>query len=260
MKDDRSIVQQFITWRKPLFQAEQFEKASFSERFLIFHRSWAGIGYGTPLLIISFYIVKMWLYLWAWSLFCRKPLSNLREWAFDRDAFTRILLWSISFENFGLGCASGPLAGKFAPPFTSIQHWLRVGSYRTSSFVNHPNKLFNTLFGGNKRSIIDVLAVIAMHFFIYRALLKPSSILPQDILPVIIIIGLEGLRDRAFFLSTREEHYWAMLIGLLAPEAAGIAAIKIVSAAIWFYAGLSKVNPHFAYAIMTMISNHPFVP
>lgn len=260
MKDDRSVAQQFLTWRKPIFKAEEWEKASFSEKILIFHKSWAAIGYGTPLIIISFYILKMWLYLWVWSIFCRKSLANVSEWAFDRDAFTKILLWSISFENIGLGCSSGPLSGKFSPPFTSIQHWLRVGSYRTSYFVDHPNTVLRTLFGGNRRSIIDVLAVIALHFFIYRALLKSTPILSQDIIPVIIVIALEGLRDRAFFLSTREEHYWAMLIGLLAPQAAGIGAIKIVSAGIWFYAGLSKVNPHFAYAIMTMIANHPFVP
>ena len=75
----------------------------------------------------------------------------------------------------GLGCASGPLTGRFTLPFTVLPHFLWPGSIKLpyrADFWNDRSALLP--FVGNKRTILDVCAFIALAYAMGRALVAPT--------------------------------------------------------------------------------------
>ena len=84
----------------------------------------------------------------------------------------------------------------------------------------------------------------------------------HDIFHLAILLVVLGLLDKTLFLAARGEHYWTTLvIFFLAGDAlteAFVPGAKAVHDALWFWAGVSKLNHHFPSVVGVMTSNNPF--
>ena len=73
----------------------------------------------------------------------------------------------MAFENLGLGCGSGPLTGRYKPPFGGALYFCRPGTTKVPFIKGLP------LFGGYRRTLLDVALYIAHIGFLIRALVAP---------------------------------------------------------------------------------------
>jgi hypothetical protein len=155
------------------------------------------------------------------------------------------------FEGLGLGCGSGPLTGRYFPPLGGLLYFLRPGTTKRAFFEGLP------IIGGHCRTWLDVALYLANQVVLVRALIAPS-IEPQHLIPIAILVPLLGLTDKTLFLAARAEHYYTTLLCFLfAPN--WIAGAKAVQLALWFWAGVSKLNHHFPAVVCVMMSNGPLV-
>jgi len=99
---------------------------------------------------------------------------------------------------------SGPLGGRMLPPHTSFIHYLWPGSVKLAPFPNLP------LFGGYRRSWLDVVLYAALLFSLARTLVLPE-LYTEDFLPIILLLPLCALGDKTIPLAARVEHHFAML-------------------------------------------------
>jgi hypothetical protein len=245
----------FIAPTKPPYDPVEWLKLPFDERSRLVCESWALQGYGTPVSAFLFYALKIALYVGGFVAWCSTSpsLHGLLE---HRDvllaplAFQKAILWSMLFEILGLGCGSGPLTGRYFPPFGAFLHFLRPGTTKMPLFPNAP------LVGGHRRSVIDVVLYAAILGFTVRALGAPT-IDADLLLPIAILVPLAGLFDKTIFLAARGEHFWTTIVAFtFAPQ--WIAGAMAVQLALWFWAGVSKLNHHFPTVVCVMTSNGPF--
>jgi hypothetical protein len=75
-------------------------------------------------------------------------------------------------------------------------------------------------------------------------------------LAVLLLFVPLGLSDRTTVLAARGEHYLTMLL-VFAFAGSWIAGAKAVQLALWFWAGMSKLNHHFPTVVGVMTSNGP---
>src|SRR5205807_1066323 len=73
-------------------------------------------------------------------------LHDIGSWWLRAEAFQKAILWSALFEVIGLGCGSGPLTGRYFPPFGGALYFLRPGTTKLPFFEDTP------LIGGRLRS------------------------------------------------------------------------------------------------------------
>jgi hypothetical protein len=238
----------------PPYDPLDWVRRPFAERGRMVCQAWALQGYGTPLGVYFFYALKLALYVGAWLGFCAlSPAlggpSTIARWWLSPLAFQKAILWSMLFEGLGLGCGSGPLTGRYLPPFGGLLHFLRPGTTKLPPFSGLP------LLGGHRRSWLDVGLYLALVALSLRALLAPS-IDASMLVPLAILVPLIGLGDRTIFLALRAEHYWVTILCFVL---AGnwIAGAKAVQLALWFWAGFSKLNHHFPAVVGVMTSNSP---
>jgi hypothetical protein len=217
-------------------------------------QSWALQGYGTPSPIYIVYILKIVFYVWAWSLFCSftpglGELGSFGSWYYEPIAFQKAVLWSMAFEGLGLGCGSGPLTGRYNPPFGGALYFCRPGTLKMPLFPGLP------IFGGPKRTVFDAALYVAHIAFLFRALIAPELSI-ELFIPTIILLPLLGLTDKTIFLASRAEHYYTALVCFMF---AGdwLAGSKLVWVAIWMWAATSKLNHHFPSVVAVMQSNSP---
>jgi hypothetical protein len=235
-----------LEWaRKPLF-----------ERGRMVCAAWAVQGYGAPTSALLFYSLKVFLYIGAWSAFCSTSpglggLGRLGEWWLSPVAFQKAVLWSALFEGLGLGCGSGPLTGRYFPPFGGALYFLRPGTTKLSLAPKLP------LFGGTRRTLFDVALYAALCAALLRALLAPA-IGPAYLWPIALLVPLLAVCDKTTFLALRGEHYWTTAVVFLFASD-WIAGAKAVQLALWFFAGFSKLNHHFAPVVCVMTSNSPLL-
>ena len=86
-------------------------------------------------------------------------------------------------------------------------------------------------------------------------------VLPVLFVPVIVLLVLNGLRDKIIFLAARGEQYLpALVFFTVLPFVDMIIALKLLIVAIWMGAGFSKLGRHFADVVPPMVSNSPAVP
>src|SRR5207237_7240597 len=106
---------------------------------------------------------------------------------------------------------------------------------------------------------LDVVLYATGVASLVRALVSPE-IGPALALPVVALVAVLGVIDKTIFLAARAEHYWTTaMVFALAPSPAGwIPGAKAVQAALWFWAGVSKLNHHFPAVVCVMTSNSPF--
>ena len=78
----------------------------------------------------------------------------------------------------------------------------------------------------------------------------------EQLVPVVVLLPLCALADKTIVLAARVEHHFAMIVCFLLAEN-WIAGCKAVQLAIWFWAGVSKLNHHFPAVVCVMTSNAP---
>ncbi|MFI5301699.1 MAG: DUF3556 domain-containing protein, partial [Polyangiales bacterium] len=165
-------------------------------------------------------------------------------------AFEKAIVWSMLFEILGLGCGSGPLTGRYFPPIGGFLYFLRVGTTKHALFPRAP------LIGGRTRSILDVAVYLAIIVAALRLLAAPLPT-TRDLVPLLVLVPLAGVLDTTLFLAARAEHFWVTIVALVFAREP-IAAAKAIMLALWFWAGVSKLNHHFPTVVCVMTSNSPF--
>jgi hypothetical protein len=238
----------------PPYDPLDWVKRPFAERARMVCEAWALQGYGTPLAIYALHAVKLALYAGAWVLFCGTTpglggLSSIGDWWLHPIAFQKAILWSMLFEGLGLGCGSGPLTGRYVPPVGGFLYFLRPNTTKLPIFPGLP------VFGGPRRTWLDVALYAALVIAIVRALCAPA--IGRDmLLPIVFLLPVMSLSDRTLFLAFRGEHYWTTSV-VFAFAGNWIAGAKSVQLALWFWAGVSKLNHHFPAVVCVMTSNSP---
>jgi hypothetical protein len=236
------------------FDRRELLAKPFAERNKMLCGAWALQGYGTPTAAYVFYVLKLGLYVGAWLFFCGFTpglggLSNIEQWWLHPIAFQKAILWSMLFEGLGLGCGSGPLTGRYAPPVGGFLYFLRPKTTKLPLFPRMP------LLGGELRTWLDVALYAALCVALIVAL--TSAAIDQRLLWLIaLLVPVLGLCDRTIFLACRAEHYWTTIVCFVL---AGnwFAGAKAVQVALWFWAGFSKLNHHFPMVVCVMASNSP---
>ena len=243
-----------LTPTPPPYDALVWEKLPFAERTRQVCQTWALQGYGAPPAVLVVYLLKIALFIAAWAGFCSLSpslggLSSIATWWSQPLAFQKAILWAMAFESLGLGCGSGPLTGRYLPPVGGFLHFLRPGTTKRPLFEGLP------VLGGFRRTWLDV-ALYALHLGLLGRALVASELSFEHLWPIALLVPVLGLADRTLFLAARAEHYWTMtLCFAFAPE--WMAGAKCVQLALWFWAGVSKLNPHFPAVVCVMLSNSP---
>jgi hypothetical protein len=216
--------------------------------------AWAMQGYGTPPGVFAAYLLKIAMYVGGWVAFCATSPSlggpgSLATWWLRPVAFQKAIVWSLLFEVLGLGCGSGPLTGRYFPPLGGFLYFLRPGTTKLPLLEGVP------LLGGRTRSVLDVALYLGLVVVTIAALLAPAPTF-QHFAPIVVLVPLLGVLDRTVFLAARAEHYWVTIV-CFAFAGNWIAGAKAVQLALWFWAGVSKLNHHFPTVVCVMTSNGP---
>src|SRR5688572_2673379 len=117
----------------PPYDALEWDQKPLPEKARMTCEAWALQGYGSPPAVFVFYALKIALYIGAWAFFCSFTpgmggLADIQSWWLAPEAFHKAIVWSLLFEVLGLGCGSGPLTGRYAPPFGGFLYFLRPGT------------------------------------------------------------------------------------------------------------------------------------
>jgi hypothetical protein len=245
----------------PPYDPLVWAKKPFSEKSRMVCNAWAMQGYGTPLAVYAVYALKVAAYVGGFIFFCggfsggfTRGLANVGTWWLTPWAFQKAILWSMLFEILGFGCGSGPLTGRYVPPVGGFLYFLRPGTTKLPLFEG-------TRFAfGFRRTWIDVGLYAATIGLLASALVsdRPPAI---TLIGIALVLPILGMLDKTLFLCARGEHYWttvavfALTAG--AADAAFVPGAKLVQAALWFWAGVSKLNHHFPSVVGVMTSNSP---
>jgi len=243
----------FLTPTPPPYDPVAWSTSPLPERGRQVCAAWAMQGYGTPAGAYALYAIKIAFYVGAWIAWCSCTpglggLATIGDWWLHPIAFEKAILWSMLFEGLGLGCGSGPLTGRYFPPIGGCLYFLRPG---TTKLAVHPAL-------GLQRTWLDVALYAAIVVGLVVAL---ASAVPAHrlIVGLAVAVPVLGLLDRTTFLAFRSEHYWTTLV-CFAVAGDWIAGAKSVQLALWFWAGFSKLNYHFASVVCVMTSNGPLTP
>jgi hypothetical protein len=238
----------------PPYDPIEWSTKPLTERARMVCQAWALQGYGTPLAVYVLYALKLLGYAGGWLFFCGfspglGSAATLADWWLSPLAFQKAILWSMLFEGLGLGCGSGPLTGRYFPPIGGVLYFARPGTTKLPLVPGLP------LLGGTRRGWLDVALYLALVAALLRALLAPA-LAPALLLPIALLLPLMSLGDKTLFLVFRGEHYWTtVMCFVLAGD--WIAGAKAVQLALWFWAGVSKLNHHFPAVVCVMTSNSP---
>jgi len=241
---------------RPPYAPLEWVKKPLAERARMACEAWAAQGYGAPPGIYAVYVLKAALYVLGWALFCRTSpalggLRSIASWWLEPIAFEKAIVWSMLFEVLGLGCGSGPLTARYFPPVGGFLYFLRPGTTKLPFFPGVP------IIGGRTRSVLDAVLYLALLAASVRALLAPTLGM-SELAPLVVLVPLLGILDKTIFLAARSEHYWVTIV-VLAFSTPWIAGAKAVALALWFWAGVSKLNHHFPTVTCVMTSNAPLV-
>lgn len=246
----------------PGFDLDDWAARPERERVRMMCASWAVQGFGAPPVAYLFYVLKLALYVWLWTVFVgRVPgvegFGDLTQWWAEPVAFQKAILWTMLFEVLGFGCGSGPLTGRYVPPVVAFTHFLRPGTIRLPAFPRHVPGT-----AGHRRGLVDVALYAALVALAVRALWSPTLLGAGDLVPIVVLLPLLGLRDKTVFLAARSEHYWTTLVVFLlagSDVTVLLAGAMVVHLAIWWGAATSKLNHHFPSVVTIMVSNAPLL-
>ncbi|WP_101952537.1 DUF3556 domain-containing protein [Mycobacterium sp. 3519A] len=261
----------FLKQDAPVVDYEEWSKGTRAEKIVPMARHWAEVGFGTPVVLHLFYVVKILLYILVGWLFALATdgidgFTNVGQWYAEPIVFEKVGLYTMLFEVVGLGCGFGPLNNRFFPPMGSILYWLRPNTIRLPPW---PTRV--PLTKGTTRTPLDALLYAALLVVLVIALCSDGTgpmpalgtavgVLPMwQIWTILGLLAVLGLRDKVIFLAARGEVYASFTVAFLF---AGygvdmIIAAKLVCLTIWLGAATSKLNKHFPFVISTMMSNNP---
>ncbi|OBI73019.1 DUF3556 domain-containing protein [Mycobacterium sp. E740] len=259
----------FLKQDAPVVDFEQWNKGTRAEKIVPMARHWAEVGFGTPVVLHLFYVVKILLYiLGAWLVALTTTgvdgFTNVAAWYNEPIVFEKVVLYTMLFEVVGLGCGFGPLNNRFFPPMGSILYWLRPKTIRLPPW---PTRV--PLTRGDTRTPFDALLYAALLILLVVALSSDGTgpipalgttvgVLPVwQIAAILGVLAVLGLRDKVIFLAARGEVYASLAACFLFAGADIIIAAKLVCLVIWLGAATSKLNKHFPFVISTMMSNNP---
>src|ERR1700722_9645671 len=254
----------------PVVDFAEWSKGTRAEKLRPMARHWAEVGFGTPVALHLFYVVKIVLYILGGWLFVLTTKGidgflNVGAWWSEPIVFQKVVLYTMLFEVIGLGCGFGPLNNRFFPPMGSILYWLRPGTIRLPPW---PSRIPFTK--GDNRTPFDALLYGALLVLLVIAIFSdgtgpmPALATTVGVLPawqiwaVLGVLAVLGLRDKVIFLAARGEVYASFTVAFLF---AGygvdlILGAKLVCLVIWLGAATSKLNKHFPFVISTMMSNN----
>lgn len=241
----------------PPYDPLEWARKPFPEKARMVCDAWTKQGYGSPLGVYLVYALKVAFYIGMWVYFCgfspgMGGLRDIESWWLRPEAFQKAILWSMLFESLGLGCGSGPLTGRYVPPVGGALYFLRPGTTKLPVFEGAP------IIGRPRRSWLDMVAYAGHIGLLMAALVSPRP--SQSILAgIAVLVPVLGILDKTLFLAARGEHYWTTVTVFVLAEN-WIPGAKGVQAALWFWAGFSKLNHHFPAVIGVMTSNCPFLP
>ncbi len=255
----QSLIQYLRRFATPMplpYSLTEAQAWPFQKRVQHACQAWALQGYGTPALLLVYYVLKNVIALTAWFFFAgfSTQLSDTSAWSawyLNTEALGKGILVAMLYESLGLGCGSGPLTGRFLPFITAPLHFFRPGTIRLPTFSQAP------LARGDKRTWFDVLLYTAYLLSLLWALIAKELSLVL-LLPILIILLMLGWRDKTVFLNARPEHYWLALACLCFPSSS-LGGLQWLWLGIWFWAATSKLNAHFPSVIAVMISNSAVV-
>jgi hypothetical protein len=261
----------FLKQEVPVLDFESWSKGTRSEKIRPMAEHWAEVGFGTPVALHLFYVLKILAYVAVAALFALATagidgLGNIGQWWTEPIVFQKVVLYTMLFEVIGLGCGFGPLNNRFFPPTGSALYWLRPNTIRLPPW---PNRV--PLTRGDNREPVDILLYGALLVMLVVALLSdgtgPDSALGTEVglLPawqswtILALLAAIGLRDKVIFLAARGEVYAPFVVAFLFGGLDAIVAAKLVCLVIWIGAATSKLTRHFPFVISTMMSNSPVV-
>lgn len=261
----------FLKQEVPVVDFAQWSRGTRAEKIRPMAKHWAEVGFGTPVALHLFYVVKILLYILLAALFALATkgidgLGNVGSWWTEPIVFQKVVLYTILFEVIGLGCGFGPLNNRFFPPMGSILYWLRPDTIRLPPW---PQRV--PLTRGDNRTPVDVVLYGALLVVLLVALLSdgtgPDPALGTEVglLPawqsvtVLVLLAVLGLRDKTIFLAARGEVYAPFVAAFLFGGLNVIIAAKLACVVIWMGAATSKLNKHFPFVISTMMSNSPVI-
>ncbi|WP_078325868.1 DUF3556 domain-containing protein [Mycobacteroides salmoniphilum] len=249
----------FLKPTLPVVDVAEWSKGTRAEKIRPMARHWAEVGFGTPVALHLFYVLKIGLYILGGWLSAMATTNGIDEWT-DFSApivFQKVVLYTMLFEVIGLGCGFGPLNNRFFPPLGSILYWLRPNTIRLPPWPRIP------LTKGSARTPIDIAVYAALLVILLVALFSQpaaTGLLPTWLVATVLgLLAIAGLRDKVIFLAARGEVYGALTMTFLLAGADMIVAAKLIFVVIWMGAATSKLNHHFPFVISTMMSNNPLI-
>lgn len=248
----------FLKPTLPVVDVAEWSKGTRAEKIRPMARHWAEVGFGTPVALHLFYVLKIGLYILGGWLFAVVSTDGLGLTEYSAPiVFQKVVLYTMLFEVIGLGCGFGPLNNRFFPPLGSILYWLRPNTIRLPPWPRIP------LTKGSGRTPVDIAlyaAFLAMVLFALLSQPAATGLLPTWQMATILgLLAITGLRDKVIFLAARGEVYGALTVTFLFTGADMIVAAKLIFLVIWIGAATSKLNHHFPFVISTMMSNNPLI-
>jgi hypothetical protein len=262
---------------RPAVDPAEFLTKPLMQRMQILVHTWAETGFGAPRFVHTIYIAKLLLLYALGGVIVATWTSDLpafwhvAQWWDQPIVYQKAILWTVLLEAIGVAGSWGPLAGKTKPMTGGILFWARPGTIRLRPWRRIP------LTSGDRRSWVDVGLYVLLLASVTLALVLPgvhseslSKVLPDNtsglvnpavVIPVVVLLVLNGLRDKTIFLAARGEQYLpALIFFTVLPFVDMIIALKLLIVAVWVCAGASKFGRHFSNVIPPMVSNSPSVP
>ncbi|HOW93680.1 MAG TPA: DUF3556 domain-containing protein, partial [Mycolicibacterium fallax] len=154
----------------PVVDFETWSAGSWADKVRPMARHWAEVGFGTPVLMHLFYVVKIALYILGAVLVVLSTtgidgFTEVRQWWTEPIVFQKVVLYTMAFEVIGLGCGFGPLNHRYLPPMGSVLYWLRPNTIRLPPW---PNRIPGTR--GDNRGPLDIALYAALLILLAVAL------------------------------------------------------------------------------------------
>jgi hypothetical protein len=258
----------------PAVEPDTFLKKPLMERVKILALSWVENGYGAPKMVHTIYIVKLVLLYGLGGIVVATVTSGLpafwhvSQWCNQPIVYEKAILWTVLLEIIGVAGSWGPLAGKTKPMTGGILFWARPGTIRLRPWRRVP------LTAGNRRTWFDVALYLTLIVSVVVPLVMPGVpseslsaavrsntsglVNPALLIAPMVLLVVNGLRDKTVFLAARGEQYLpALFFFTVLPFVDMIIALKLLIGVVWIGAGVSKFGLHFTNVIPPMVSNSP---
>jgi Transmembrane protein of unknown function (DUF3556) len=261
----------------PAVDPDTFLQKPLMERIRILGADWAENGFGSPKMVHTIYILKLVVFYAIGGITVATLTSGLpafwhvAEWWNQPIMYQKAIIWTVLLEAIGIAGSWGPLAGKAKPMTGGILFWARPGTIRLRPWKWMPGT------NGDRRTWFDVALYVTFLASLVMALVMPgvhsdslSKAMPDNtsglvspallVAPIVLLI-LNGLRDKVIFLGARGEQYLpALIFFAVFPFVNMIIALKMLIVVVWVGAGFSKFGKHFSNVIPPMVSNSPSIP